>query len=320
MIVIMEPVKTERNDAAHQLKLDGIVYFSLGLACDNACLHCVAEHRNVDTWNSRENMNTCEVVSYFDRISGNKNLTLEISGGEPTIRNDFLYLMEYLSINAPWIKKILLTNGRSFSNADFTSRAALYPPECSLVPLHAHEPKLHDMITRRAGSFNETVLGIRNMFEYGMMVIPKIVANRLNYKILPDFVEFVAQNFPEAKTVGIDTMDVSGAAEMNKDRIAVKHSTVAPYMEKAMDTAVKYGMHVNAIYMPFCLVGEKYRQYIWEGASIVMYKDSHGETVDIRGERGVVEACGECRYIGRCPGSWFTYFKEFGAEELKPVV
>lgn len=316
----MGSAKTVCMSAAQPLKLDGIVYFSLGLACDNACLHCVAEHWNVDTWNARENMTTGEVISYFDRISDNKNLTLEISGGEPTIRKDFLYLMEYLSTRSPWIKKILLTNGRSFANADFASRIALYPPECILVPLHAHEPKLHDMITRREGSFNETVLGIKNMFEYSMMAIPKIVTNRLNYKILPDFVDFAAQTFPEARTVGIDTMDVSGAAEMNKGMISVRHSTIAPYMEKAMDTAEKYGMRVNAIYMPFCLVREKYRQYIWEGASIVMYKDSHGENVDIRKERGIVEACSGCRYIGKCPGSWFSYFKEFGFDELKPVI
>ena len=298
------------------LELDGSIYCGLGFGCDNDCILCVANNGE-----KHENMSTSAMISYFDRIIENKNLTIQISGGEPTVRNDFLYLMEYLSVRAPRITKVLLSNGRRFSNMDFTAKVAAYPPVCVLVPLHSYEPKLHDMITRRAGSFNETVLGIRNLLEYQITVIPKTIVNKLNYKMLPDFVEFVAQTFPECGAVGIDTMDLLGAAGVNKEVLKVRHIDSAPYIEKAIDVALMYGLHISVIYMPFCLVEEKYRKFISPDQSIVMYKDPRDEKLkgNLTKERGTVDACGKCKYVGKCPGTWYSYFREFGYDELKPI-
>ena len=302
--------------SSQSLDLEGSMYCGLGFGCDNDCILCVA-----NVGEKHENMSTSEMIAHFDRIIGNKNLTVQISGGEPTIRNDFLYLMEYLSVKAPRIVKVLLSNGRRFSNTDFTARVAEYPPVCVLVPLHSYEPKLHDMITRRPGSFNETVLGIRNMLEYKITVIPKIIVNKLNYKIIPEFVEFVAQTFPECGVVGIDTMDLLGAAGMNKEMLKVKHTESAPFIQKGIDVAEKYGLHISVIYLPFCLVEEGYRKFISPGQSIVKYKDPRDERLKdtLTKERGTVDACGKCKYIGECPGTWFSYFKEFGFDELKPI-
>lgn len=298
------------------LELDGSIYCGLGFGCNNDCVLCVA---NISE--KHENMSTSQMVAYFDRLIDNKNLTIQISGGEPTIRGDFLYLMEYLSVNAPRITKVLLSNGRMFSNTDFTARVSDYPPVCVLVPLHSYEPKLHDMITRRPGSFDETVLGIRNLLEYKIIVIPKIIVNKLNYKLVPDFVEFIAQTFPECKAVGVDTIDLLGSAGANKEMLKVKHTESAPYIQKAIDVAQKYGLHMSVIYMPFCLVEERYRKFISADQFIVMYKDPRDERTkgSLTKERGTVEACGKCKYVGECPGTWYSYFREFGYDELKPI-
>jgi len=262
------------------------------------------------------------MIAYFDRIIENEELTIQLSGGEPTLRNDFLYLIEYLSVKGPKITKVLLSNGRRFSNMDFTAKVAAFPPVCVLVPIHSCEPGIHDMITRRPGSFNETVLGIRNMLEYKMIVIPKIIVNKLNYKLVPEFVEFVAQTFPECRAVGIDTMDLLGSAGANKEVLKVRHTESAPYIQRAIDVSLKYGLHVSVIYMPFCLLEEKYRKFISPDQSIVMYKDPRDERVEgnLTKERGTVDACCGCKYLGKCPGTWYSYFKEFGYDELRPIL
>lgn len=303
--------------SSQQLELKGSIYCGLGFSCDNDCILCVA---NVSE--KHENMSTSDMIAYFDRIIENEELTIQLSGGEPTLRNDFLYLIEYLSVKGPKITKVLLSNGRRFSNMDFTAKVAAFPPVCVLVPIHSCEPGIHDMITRRPGSFNETVLGIRNMLEYKMIVIPKIIVNKLNYKLVPEFVEFVAQTFPECRAVGIDTMDLLGSAGANKEALKVKHTESAPYIQKAIDVSLKYGLHVSVIYMPFCLLEEKYRKFISPDQSIVMYKDPRDERVEgnLTKERGTVDACGGCKYLGECPGTWYSYFKEFGYDELRPVL
>lgn len=294
---------------------DGMIYMGLGYSCNSNCVHCV-----VGALRNKGDMTTEEVLAFFEGLRESR-ATLELSGGEPALRPDFLYLMKYLSRNCPRVNPVLFTNARPFASASLASGLADFPPRAILVPIQGDGPGLHDRHTRVRGSLVQTLLGMRNLLDHGMNTLPKTIITRLNYKRLPSIVEFVSRHFPDCSKMGVDTMDLLGSAEDNMDWLAVRLEDMAPWVERAVDAGRELGVKVNVSFMPFCAVGEEYRSFISENASLAAYKAPMRHVVGaVELTRGPVEKCAGCRYQEDCPGTWHSYFRAFGTDEIKPVM
>ncbi len=265
-------------------------------------------------------MSTQEVIAFFERYRNYKNIEMEISGGEPTIRPDLLYLIEYLytQINIPYI---LLSNGRRFSDLNFVSKLAEFPPQSIMVALHGHNAELHDKISQRKGSFNETVQGISNLYEYRLNVVIKVVLSKVNYRKMPEFVEFVAQTFPECEGITINGLDISGKALEDRDSLAYKLPDCIPYVQKAIDCANKYNLKIRIFSIPLCLFDESYREYVGlKNRTTIMCKSPEEESSSVSLFYGTADKCAPCIYKSNCSGTWYNYYKYYGTDELKPIL
>lgn len=292
------------------------IYCAFGYECNNNCLFCAVDseaHKNLL-------LSTTEISRFLRMLENIKDMEIEISGGEPTLRPELFYFLERLNTNFPKIRPTILTNGRKFSDISMAARISEFRPFSLLVPIHGDTPQLHDAITRAQGSFNETLLGVKNLYDYGLTVGLKTIINGLNYKKMPQLVEMIAQRFPECPGIIINGLELQGQALINKDLIGVKLSDTAQYVESALDIAKEYNLKVIVYSIPPCILSEEYRKFSGvKKRSTVISKTPLADMQHVKLTYGTVELCKECRYYPRCTGAWYSYLNVYGTDELKPV-
>ncbi|RLG15001.1 MAG: hypothetical protein DRN66_00570 [Candidatus Nanohalarchaeota archaeon] len=294
-------------------------YCALGYRCNNNCLICVVDA----AFNKDKNMTTKQVLEFYDKeLEKNKNIdTIEFSGGEPTIRKDFLYLVNTIASKYPYLSFCLLTNGRNFCNFAFAQEFSKYNVVNVITALHHYIEDEHDKQTQANGSFRQTCMGIKNLSELDVPVTVKIIVTKLNYKAMPQMVEFVARNFPLVKNMSINGLDIRARAEQFKDEVAVSFTKYIPYVHKAIDTANKYNINMVLYSIPLCVLDGKYRKYAGEQPDIISLYKSPGARVQNKTEdHGYVKECYNCEISKGCYGTWFSYYDVFGTGELNQKI
>lgn len=289
---------------------------SFGWECNNACLYCATYGESCNNALSLE-----DIPKILEKISNTEDAEVEISGGEPTLKPEMFYFLKQLSTTLPNIEYVLLTNGRNFSKPALASKMSELTPNKIVVPIHADTPKLHDFITQSQGSFNETMLGIKNLYEYNLPVNLKTVINKLNYERLPQMIEMLAQKFPTCSGI-ITNMVIlnSGKALENKNLIGVRFKSTTPYLENAIDIGKRYGFKVWIYSAPPCLLSEKYRNYL--GTRFhpsLIRKNDEGEITRVKTRNQTAEKCKFCRYVAVCADAWGDYFEMYGTDEVQPI-
>lgn len=295
-------------------------YLAMDYSCNNRCLFCVV--------NSKEktdiSLSTDELMFFLEGLKKSGELNgvkfVELSGGEPTLRKDLFYIMDWIRSNYPKIRFGMLSNARMFCNPYILSELSGFNMDWVYVPIHGDCAKLHDLQTGVSGSFNETILGIHNLFEYGINTSLKTVVTSLNYKKLPAIIKFVANEFPECRIFTICGLDVYGAAAKNKENVVVTLSDIIPYIQKGIEISKKYGLYVNMFSIPPCLLEKKYRHHVWlQRKDLLILKTPDQELKKVEYQYGTLKSCLGCILESKCSGSWFSYFEEMGAYELKPI-
>ena len=293
------------------------IYCALGYRCNNNCLVCA-----VDSLTKQDkNVSSKELFIFLERFSGRKDIDFEFSGGEPTLREDLIDIFERVRRNNSKSSCILLSNGRKFSDINFTSQFSKNIPESIIIAIHGDSPKLHDMQTQVTGSFNETIQGIKNLFEFGFNVDLKIIVTKINYLRLPEIVRFIAHTFPELKHMSINGLDMQGAAEINKDLVFVSMSKQKQYIQKAIDAALEFNIVIRTYSFPFCIFDEPYRKFVGiQPPDVVTCKSPFIEKENLLANFGPIKSCNSCNYVSICGGTWHSYYESYGVKELHPII
>lgn len=292
------------------------IYCTFGYECNNNCLFCAVDSEA----NKNLLLSTADISRFLETLGGMKNVEMELSGGEPTLRPELFYFLERIYANYMNIKYLLLTNGRNFSRMNVAAKISEFNPYSILIPLHGDTCQLHDTITRAPGSFNETMIGIRNLYEHKLNVGLKTVINGLNYERLPQIIELIAKNFPDCPGISINGLDVQGNALVNKDVIGVHLSDAAEHIEKAIDVAHRQGFKIILYSIPPCVLDDDYRKFVGMKRRNSVYIKTPKSNMDyVRLNYGTVEKCKCCRYFAECSGTWHSYYKYYGTDEIKPI-
>lgn len=129
--------------------------------CNEVCVHCYQEQGR------KGEMSTEQVKAVIDELADIGVLVLTISGGEATLRHDFIELLEHARKRSFAIR--LFTNGLSMTRelAAEMHRLAVHVVEISL---YSHRADVHDFVTGVPRSFERTTAGIRYLAELGVDV------------------------------------------------------------------------------------------------------------------------------------------------------
>jgi radical SAM protein with 4Fe4S-binding SPASM domain len=150
--------------------------------CNEVCLHCY------QVQGQKGEMSTEQLKSVLDELARMGVLILTISGGEATLRHDFIELLEHMRKLGFAVR--LFTNGLTMTRelALEMKRLAVHVVEISL---YSHRAEVHDVVTGVKGSFERTVAGIRHLAELGVDVHVKTPLMRINEDDRDAYIDFV---------------------------------------------------------------------------------------------------------------------------------
>ena len=139
--------------------------------CNEVCVHCY------QVQGLRGEMSTEQLCGVIDQLAELGVLLLTLSGGEATLRSDFLQIVGYARSKGFALR--LFTNGLTMTRelAQALGRHAMQNVEISLYSTRAD---VHDFVTGVRGSFDRTLAGVRNLVDAKVPVTIKTPVMSVN--------------------------------------------------------------------------------------------------------------------------------------------
>lgn len=158
--------------------------------CNEVCVHCY------QVQGQKGEMSTDELRTVMDQLADMGVLFLTFSGGEATLRRDFLELVAYARFRRFAVK--IYTNGLTMTPELATELANLAVQEVQ-ISLYSHRAEVHDWVTRVPGSFERTVGAVRHLRAVGVHVLVKTPLMSVNADSFREWRDF-------ARELGVDYM------------------------------------------------------------------------------------------------------------------
>ncbi len=150
--------------------------------CNEACVHCY------QVQGEKGELDTEQWEGIFRQLSELGVVFLTISGGEPTLRKDFLHLVAYARRLRFAVK--IFSNGLNITPALARSLGDLAVQEVQLS-LYSHAAEVHDAVTRVPRSFERLVVAVQALRGAGVKVVLKSPLMLLNAPGFSEYIDFV---------------------------------------------------------------------------------------------------------------------------------
>ncbi len=150
--------------------------------CNEACVHCY------QVQGQKGELQTDEWERIFRELAELGVLFLTISGGEPTLRKDFLHLVAYARELRFAVK--IFSNALNITDAMAAELGRLSVQEVQ-ISLYSHRAEAHDGVTRVPGSFNRIVSAVKALRAHRVKVVLKSPLMLVNAPEYSEYVGFV---------------------------------------------------------------------------------------------------------------------------------
>jgi len=253
LIAVFSNHKTSINSP--RLPLTTRLDANLGYECNNNCLFCYFKSRK----QQRINPSTEETKKYLAFIKKLGIRTLEITGGEPTIRSDILELISFAKNDLKFEKISIITNASRFCDETFAKEAIKRGIDDVLISLHGHNQQLNDLLTGRNGSFQQTLQAIKNVQALGVSCRTNTVVTQLNYNYVIEIAELLS-SLGVKKINFIFFSPLDDAFYMNQS-LWPKYSDAAPFIKRMIDLYKDKFETISIKVIPFCFM-QGYEKYV----------------------------------------------------------
>jgi radical SAM protein with 4Fe4S-binding SPASM domain len=206
------------------LRMDLAVTFR----CQNNCIHCYAggPHETSELSTSQWK----KVIDYLSQIG---IFIVTFTGGEPTLREDLLGLLQYAQDKG--MVTGLITNGRKLKDKTYVQsleNAGLYFVQ---VTLESHKPAVHDLMTAANGSWKETVVGIKNAVHSQIYVTTNTTLSKHNAPSFLKTIDYIKELGVAA--FGCNSLIYSGKANAISQEFALPIEDLKSLLIKVRDKA-----------------------------------------------------------------------------------
>ena len=295
----------------------------VGFSCNNNCIHCVVSEKLEKTL--KKDLSFDEIKAIIDN-----NLDCDrfiLTGGEPTIRNDFIEICKYIK---KYNKRVSLqSNGMMFHDYEFAEKSFRYIDDF-LIAIHSYNKDIHDSIVEVKGAWDKTTDGLINLINLGRLndICSQTVINKLNLNFLEKTYDFLYQ-------IGIRSMNLTfphcnGNAYSNIKMVQPKYSEIANIIDAIL---YKYDGYVNTEAIPLCYIykHKKTTSFYLEQKNDTIGYDQHlnendmGDRIEysslIEQEKRKPESiCTMCELSKSCEGVWKEYEEMYlNCLDLKPL-
>lgn len=126
---------------------------------------------------------------------GRRYENLILSGAEVTTFDDLDRYIQF-AVSLGWFKRIQIqTNGRKLSDRRYLKHLIDQGINEFFVSIHGLE-QIHDAITRRQGSFRETMEGLQNLEDFDVSVITNTVVTKTNIQDIARLIALLSKKNP----------------------------------------------------------------------------------------------------------------------------
>ena len=267
-----------------------------GYECNNLCIFCFEADREFPQKSTKNLKKEMKIIR--------KNFNfINIMGQEPTLRKDIIELIDYAK-DLKFKDISITTNGRMFAYPDFTKNILNSGLTQIGLTMMGKTAKMHDLHTRAKGSFDQALMGIKNIMKYkndNFSFLLNLMVTQKNYKDLVEIIDFyVGLGFKEINVGHI--MPINRAITKSKSIVA-QISKVTPYLVKCQK---KHGNEVKFLFVeyPACSFSEKYRHLSFP-------------CLEENPDKIRIKICGKCEYRDKCAGIGKSYLNLYGDKEFK---
>lgn len=263
--------------------------------CNNRCIMCCQPPQTDDDIELLfdENVRRIEEAPKDLPIIG-------ITGGEPTLLGDkLIVLIRKIREMMPNTDIHLLSNGRNFSNAAYTSRVCEAGEGRIIfgIPLHADNHLDHDVIAGAKGAFEETIIGLYNLALCGACIELRVVMNKMNAHRLEKIALFIHRNLPFVSWTAFMGLEHTGLAVEHHQRVWIEPINYAKKLQKAVELLADWGHEVSVYNIPLCLLPASIHKYAQK--SISDWKNNYQT------------CCNDCSQKDKCCGFFTTSIQTF---------
>ena len=296
----------------------------LGYSCNNDCIHCVITD-NRDALQDRSlaiDLTSEEAAELLATYSEEGASRVVLTGGEPTMREDFIDLVRLAAGYGFAIG--VQTNGRALASEVMCDELSSFEQASYTIALHGDNAATHDAITQRNGSFLQTVSGIQNLRHRHCWVVGKVVISQKNCAELTGILRLFSEL--QVDKVNFAYPHALGNARRNRHSLLPRYRDLKGPLSQLVQVADQLGMTIDFEAVPFCVIPE-YPEAVGELHELrgtkKYFTPVHGGTRDWNNARQAIKAkgtnCSRCIYDLICEGPWDEYLEYFGDTDLEPV-
>ncbi len=304
----LEPVKGVTYECAESAGDESTLASTrlrVGHACNRRCDFCFIPHHE-------KSVQDYDIPAAIEAAVDAGVRELVMTGGEPTLQASLPgYIQKAQELGVRRI--VLQTNGIRLADPDFAKQLIDAGLTSVVISLHAHRDDVLREITTLPGTMSRILAGIANLHEAGLQTNVTHVIGPKNYRHMPEFVKFMAEESTIRRFCFIFATPM--AWPMAKKEIVVRYSDAAPYLMRALDYCVDNGIIVDGPSLkcgaPHCVLNGEPR-YLLDAVPI----PDENRTPDwIQ-----VPACQRCTLKSQCYGVRRLYAWMYGIDEFKPVL
>lgn len=239
----------------------GSSYLAVGYECNHSCIACP-----LTTYDRLHKAFAFEDIK--QRVQGIKKNNINhlvLSGGEPMLHPEFLKILKYLVEEK--FEITVLSNATQCKNSDFVKNIKSITDKSRfniVTAIHSSNTDIHDKMTGKKGSLLQTLEGIDNLVDAGISVIIKHIFNRVTLPYLMETFKYLENHYPPQVGFQFCTMDYSGRAEKNKQKLFVSLEELQNPVEELLDyleTRMSHKREITFIETPLCMVDPYYWKY-----------------------------------------------------------
>jgi len=170
------------------LKFPLRVRILLTLRCNMNCIYCYLRSGKIYRQKSKDELTFDQIKKIIDEMVQNNAYILDLSGGEPFLRNDAIDIIKYASDRIPFI--YILTNGSFLANIDFVkslSKTIKNKAVIIQISLDSSDPESSKRV-KDALTFQKVLQGIKNATQNNLLVNVNTVVTKSNFHDLDKIV------------------------------------------------------------------------------------------------------------------------------------
>jgi MoaA/NifB/PqqE/SkfB family radical SAM enzyme len=276
----------------------------LGTACNNNCIFCLNEPGRM--FNKPTRTIKYEVVHLKEKGVG----LIKLTGGEPTIREDFFEIIRFARSNGLEIE--IQTNGRALAYDWFAKKTADVGIRNFLISLHAHHRELYKELSNTDG-YEQVMMGIKNLKSLDQKFSINVVITSKNLHHLREIAEHHSRLGAESIQLSWAKPEGKTAADM---RIFPKYSDNILSLSDAVDALLEKGQRVAILGVPHCILGN-YAKYAGRPYKGMFVESGSAEDLFNEEKKLLTAECAGCLAEDACGGLFKKYHDFFGADETK---